>query len=61
MEFLSLVALLSSLLLCDAKPLEQPIPTATLSGIPDFAVNAIIPTASGQIGINPVDIPLKKD
>jgi hypothetical protein len=58
---LSYFVVLSGIALCDANPVTQLVPSATLSSVPDFAVNAIIPTASGQIGINPVDIPLKKD
>ncbi|XEV07509.1 hypothetical protein FSHL1_012796 [Fusarium sambucinum] len=61
MEILPLFVLLFSFSQCHAKPLEQPKPTVTQSSGPDFAVNAIIPTASGQIGINPVDIPQTKD
>ncbi|KAK8046312.1 hypothetical protein PG996_014376 [Apiospora saccharicola] len=52
--FLSLVA--GRVLLCSA---QLPHPTETSA--PDAVVHAIVPTASGQIGINTVDLPKPED
>ncbi|KAJ3532557.1 hypothetical protein NM208_g8263 [Fusarium decemcellulare] len=61
MGVLSRILLLSGISFCAAKPLNSQNPSATASTSPDFIANAIIPTTSGQIGINPVDVPLKED
>lgn len=36
---------------------EHPTPTAAADGVPGPQNGAIKPTATGQIGINPVDLP----
>ncbi|KAF4946654.1 hypothetical protein FSARC_14144 [Fusarium sarcochroum] len=55
MGTLSGILMLVGISLCAAKPLSSQKSTATLTASPDFIANAIVPTASGQIGINPVD------
>jgi hypothetical protein len=61
MRILSLFLLLQGIWPSVSKPLNSQKPSATLTTNPNFVDNAIIPTESGQIGINPVDVPLKED
>ena len=52
--FLPLLA--GRFLLCSAQ-----LPQPTEPAPPDAVIHAIVPTAPGQIGINPVDLPKPED